>query len=340
MAHGSDGGGSIRTPSHCCGVFGFVPTQGRAPIAANGYGFPVEFVRQHVITRSVRDSAVMLDVIARRDFSPTTSCAADSFYNRIDNSPKILKIAFTINNPSGLPVSNDCVEAVLSVARCLEGFGHNLIDASPMYNWAPFVQSFVSNWHLFIAHAIDILETRTGLQATEEFIEAAQLEASERVRQTGPLDIASHLHTIYSAAEDFSAFFTDIDILLTPTSVKLASELGARRAGSFNENPEKWVFENIGTSTPHLMIVNASGQPAMSVPTHFSSEGLPVGVQLIARHNDEVTLLQIATILETAFPWRKRLLDLSKAKPSNPDIVPKSASSSFTSLSGPTPTIC
>jgi len=308
IAHGSDGGGSIRIPSHCCGVFGLMPTQVRTPIAANGYGFPIEFTRQHVITRSVRDSAAMLDVLARRDFSVLSGSGnPESFLARMGSTPRRLKIAFTAGNPSGEPVDAECSVAVRSVARCLADLGHEVVESAPRYDWQPFTQAFIANWYLFILHAIDTLEEMTGVTACEELIEPTQLEAREVARRLTPLDIAAQLRKVYSTAEDFAAFFLDLDILLTPTCVTPAVRLGKRRQDGFMKDPEKWTYENVGAFAPHLIIVNASGQPAMSMPTHATREGLPIGVQAIARHNDEATLLQLAAVLEAAFPWCERL---------------------------------
>lgn len=313
IAHGSDGGGSIRIPSHCCGVFGLMPTQLRTPMAANGYGFPIEFTRQHVITRSVRDSAAMLDVLARRDFSlPSEGGNPHSFLARMATSPRRLKIAFTAGNPSGERVDAECAEAVGSVARRLADLGHDVFESAPRYDWQPFTQAFIGNWHLFILHAIDTLEATTGLKASEELIEPTQLEAREVARRFTPFDIAAQLHKVYAAAEDFSAFFLDVDVLLTPTCVTPAIALGKRRQEGFMHDPEKWTYENVGAFAPHLIIVNAAGQPAMSVPTHVTREGMPVGVQAIARHNEEATLLQLAAALETALPWGERLSALGK----------------------------
>ena len=106
------------------------------------------------------------------------------------------------------------------------------------------------------------------------------------------------------------SFFLDVDVLLTPTCVTPAPELGGRPPNSFLEDRKKWAEENVGAFSPHLSIVNASGQPAASVPTHVSRGGLPVGVQVVARQNDERTLLQLAGALETAFPWREGLRKL------------------------------
>jgi amidase len=322
IAHGSDGGGSIRIPSHCCGVFGLMPTQVCTPIAANGYGFPIEFTRQHVISRTVRDSAAMLDVLARRDFStPSANRNPESFLARMAATPRRLKIAFTTGNPSGEPVDPECAETIGAVAMCLADLGHAVVEAVPRYDWQPFTQAFIANWYLFIMHAIDVLEAKTGLKASEELIEPTQLEAREVARRLSPFDIAAQLHKIYAAAEDFSSFFLDVDVLLTPTCVTPAIPLGKRRQDGFAKDPVKWTYENVGAFAPHLIIVNASGQPAMSVPTHITRDGLPVGVQVIARHNDEATLLQLAAVLEAEFPWRERLLRLGKDTNPEPDLA-------------------
>lgn len=313
MAHGSDGGGSIRIPSHCCGVFGLVPTQARTPYAANSFGAPIEFTRQHVITRSVRDSAVMLEILARRDFStPFGNENPESIHSRIARTPRRLRIAFTVDNPSGESVDPECAAAVASIAGYLSDCGHEVIETAPQYDWLPFTQAFMKNWFIFNLHAIHSIEKAIGSQASGDMIERAQLDAAAFAQRFAPIDIATNLHSIYSAAEQFSGFFLDVDVLLTPTCVIPAFHLGEVNRTGFAEDSEKWTNANIGALSPHLIIVNASGQPAISVPTHVTHEGLPVGVQAIARHNDETTLLQLATILESAFPWSPRLLALGK----------------------------
>jgi amidase len=306
VAHGSDGGGSIRIPSALCGAFGLMPTQWRTPSAAGGYGFPIEFTRQHVISRTVRDSAALLDCLGSPRFAGKLGAAGDGYLAALERPLRRLRVAFTVDNPSGGTIDPEARKAVQAVARVLGDLGHDVAETSPAYDWLPFSRDFIGNWYVFILHAISSLEAMTGKRAGPDLIEPGQLAAAAFARTLRPEDVAAQLFTIYTQAQAFSRFFIDFDILVTPTCVGPAPPLGRVTEGTFMDNPDEWVSHYVGELAPHLSIVNAAGQPAMSIPTHVTPDGLPVGVHLVGRHDDELTLLQIARAMEQALPWRSR----------------------------------
>jgi len=299
MAHGSDGAGSIRVPSSCCGLFGLKPSRGRMPEEAWE-----DLATNHVLTRSVRDSASMLDATsAPYSGNPNTLPSPNRpFLEEVGENPGNLKIAFFTKENLTHP---NCIAAVTDAANLCESLGHTVEEAQPNLNdeniWdhhsiiagismAASLDQIFFGWYQSGLAMADKLEPHTwnlalwGRQLTSTNLERAK--------------------AIHKAAEEtLLEFLTTYDLILTPTmgippaklgffdTVNLApGELGLRM---FNTIQFPWVY-------------NDTGLPAMSVPLYWSELGLPIGTQFMGRFGDEAALFRLAAQLEQARPWAGR----------------------------------
>lgn len=327
LASGGDGGGSIRIPASCCGLFGLKPTRGRTPAGPdaieNWQGCAIE----HVLTRSVRDSAAVLDATHGPDAGApyVAPPPARPFLDEVSAAPGKLRIAFTRQPLLPAPfVHPECVAAVEAAAKLCAELGHEVVEEHPPLDADAFARAFVM---------MIIGETGADLRAAERSL-------GRRVR-SGDVELGTHVLRLlgerYTAADFALAvrdlkmtgrvlapFFTRHDLLLTPTLARPPLEIGAitpkgaekalvttlTRMGSGAALQALGVLEKIASTAYGFAAFtapfNATGQPAMSVPLHWSEKGLPIGVQFVARLGEEATLLRLAAQLETARPWAHR----------------------------------
>lgn len=308
MAQAADGGGSIRTPAHCCGVFGLIPTRGRTATAANRFGGPIEFTRQHVITRSVRDCAAMLDELN----GPETGswyCLKPpqrSYLSELGRKPKPLRIAFSTSSPSGKPIHPDCVAAVYKAVQLCQDMGHSIEEKAPRYDWELFAHAFEDQWALNQKFGIEILEAKTGRVAGPDTLEQSTLLALQHARSLTQDRASTSLHQIYQIAHHTECFFNEWNIFISPTCLTPAPRLDELNGNAESLSLEQLFEHSFAGYVPFLPICNVSGQPAMSVPIHHTEDGLPVGVHCVARFGEEGTLMQLAAQLEEAAPWVHR----------------------------------
>lgn len=307
IAHANDGGGSIRIPAACCGVFGMKPTRMRTPSGPdNGdllWGLAVEFA----VSRSVRDSAALLDVISAPDpgaphFPPH---GAMSFTEALQRPRKGLKIAFSAKTPSGVPVDADCIEAVNDAAALCAALGHTVVEAAPVLDWEPYLEATLRMWNSFLAYAIDQTAAATGVPVGPETTELASLACWKDGRSLTASDMLAGLGVLNGVSRDFARFFGDYDVLLTPMLTKPPLPIGVLNQNAPMKDATQWgrqIFDYAAFTSQF----NATGQPAMSVPLHWNKAGLPIGVQFAGRFGDEATLFGLAGELEAARPWMGR----------------------------------
>ena len=326
MASGGDGGGSIRIPSSCCGIFGLKPTRGRTPagpiVGEHWQGAAIE----HVLTRSVRDSAAMLDAISGPDVGAPYWAAppARPFIEEIGSPPGRLRIAFTSKPLLGHIVHDDCKAALNDAANLLESLGHTLVEAEPPVDREKFNMAFLTmvcgEVHAELAEATELLGRKPKREEVELTTWALSLlggsiTAGEFVRAE---------HYLRSSSRRIAEFFEGYDLLLTPTlsvppfptgSLQPPAKeripiriLGALRAGNVLKlmGALEQAAEKIFDVIPYEPLFNVSGQPAMSVPLYWNRDNLPIGVHLVARYGDDATLFRIASQLEEARPWMNR----------------------------------
>jgi amidase len=305
MAHGNDGGGSLRIPASCCGLFGLKPTRARNPLGPDFGDVMSGLVVEHALTRSVRDSAALLDATAGPDVGDPY-CApppARPFLHEVGADPGRLRIAFTVGALTGTPVHPDCVAAVRDAAALCAGLGHDVVEAAPAVDAESVSQAFTT---LFLAgHAalVDGLARVTGRHPTPDQFEPPTWAMLEFGRQIGASTYLLAVHALQRAARDVARFFFDHDVWLTPTLGEPPVPLG-----TFDPAPENPLQGLIRVSAfmPFTPICNATGQPAMSVPLFWSADGLPIGTHFVGRFGDEATLFRLAAQLEQARPWAAR----------------------------------
>jgi Asp-tRNA(Asn)/Glu-tRNA(Gln) amidotransferase A subunit family amidase len=301
-AQGSDGGGSIRIPAACCGLFGLKPTRARIPVGPlvgeswGGLGVV------HALTRSVRDSAALLD--ATHGASPGDPyCApavSEPYLQALQRPPGRLRIALQRAPISGSPVDADCLAAVDDAARLLESLGHHVEPAQPPGDAALLGQAV---WALVATGVAGTLLRRAavlGRALREDDVEPITWRAVLHARTLSALDHAQALAAVHAQGRAMAGFHTRFDILLSPTLGQVPPPLGPQRM----DNPDAAEYgAALQRFSPFTAQQNISGQPSMTLPLHWMQDGLPVGVMCSAAFGREDLLLQLARQVEQARPW-------------------------------------
>jgi len=305
MAHANDGGGSIRIPASCCGIFGLKPTRARNPVGPDFGDIFSGLVIDHAVTRSVRDSAALLDAIAGPDVGDPywAPPPARPFLQEVGADPGRLRIAFTTKTAAGGAVHADCVSAVHDAAALCAGLGHEVVEVSPAVNGELVARSFMVLWSSGVAWTMDGIGLATRRALTREQFEPLTWALYEMGRQQSASSYLLSLSFLQRVARDIARFFLKYDVVLTPTLGEPPVPLGW-----FDSPPEDPLkgLRRAEAFVPFTPICNATGQPAMSVPLYWNADGLPVGVHFIGRSGDEATLFRLAAQLESARPWAGR----------------------------------
>ncbi len=314
-AHANDGGGSIRIPASCCGLVGLKPTRGRVPMGGSANEIANFLVAEGVVSRTVRDTAAILDVLsAPRRGTPTRPPAPSQPYaNLVGIDPGPLRIGVLADNPQDRgSLHPDCVAAVEATVALLAGLGHHLESACPVAWTDPeAVFRFSSVWAADCAASVDAWTAKLGRPLTEDDIEPLTWKLAEIGRGvSGPQFIATVSEAMSLARDAGQLWRLDpsepgdgLDIIVSPT---LAEPPLAH--GNFPGTRERPLdgFIRAGAFVPFTTQANVSGQPAVSLPMHWTADGLPVGIQLMANFGREDLLIQVAAQLETAAPWSDR----------------------------------
>jgi amidase len=332
-AHGNDGGGSLRIPASCCGAFALKASRGRVSWGPLHGPLLSGMATQGVLTRSVRDSAALLDVLAGA--CPGDPYAAPPparpFLSEVGAPPGRLRVAVTRRSLFARATHRDCAEAVERAALLLTELGHDVQEAHPDIAREPLIRAHLVAVAAQVAadlHRAAALVGR-GPRASELEPETATLAAAGRTLSAGALVCAEA--EMHRAARAMAAFHASYDVLVTPTLAQPPQRIGALALGPAERAalraaaalPVQRVFDALFDAfaprtfdvTGNTMLFNQTGQPAMSVPLHVSAEGLPVGVQVAARFGEEATLLRLAAQLEEARPWAGRLPPLLASGP-------------------------
>jgi amidase len=304
MAHGGDGGGSIRIPASACGIFGLKPTRARNPLGPDVGDLLSGLVVEHALTVSVRDSAALLDATSGPD-AGDPYCAPPPerpFLEETQRAPGRLRIAFAKTALTGVAVHSDCVAAVEDAARLCAELGHEIEEASPDLDMMTVLRAFTVLYAAGAARNIADVEQVAGAVNAEMF-EPLTWGLAEFGKQLTASEYLLALRHIQQASRHVARFFADHDIWLTPTLGEPPVPLGEFAATY--EDPLRG-FVRAGDFAPFTPLINATGQPAMSVPLFWNQAGLPIGTHFVGRFGDEATLLRLAAQLEEARPWRAR----------------------------------
>ena len=327
LAHGNDGGGSIRIPASCCGVFGFKPSRGRNPLGPDMGEAWQGLACDHVLTRSVRDSAAMLDATAGPDIGAPYYAPPPErpFLAEVEVDPGTLRIAFTAAPflPSD-KVHADCVRALEAAVALCRDLGHEVVEAKPTIDGEAFARAFMTMVCGETRAVIAEAEALSGRKATPREFEPITWALALLGERISAAEFAQAVHVLTQSSRQVGPFFADYDLLMTPTmaeppipngalSLKGAESwaldvLGAFRAGGVLRTFDAidLGIERVLGVIPFAPLFNATGQPAMSVPLHWSRAGLPIGIHFAGRYADEGTLFRLAGQLERAQPWFDR----------------------------------
>jgi amidase len=306
LAHANDGGGSIRIPASCCGLFGLKPTRGRNPLGPEYGDIMGGLVCEHAVTRSVRDSAALLDATSGPALGDPywAPLPARPFLHEVGADPGHLRIGFSTSAVTGVPVDPDCVRAVEEAARLCAELGHEVVEVTPSnLDGDEISAAFIDVWTAGQAWAMQHWSRRTARPVTAESFEPLTWAMYEMGLGRTSADYLSALEQLQRISRRVAAYFVDLDVWLTPTLAEPPLPLG-----SFDSPPDNPMFGLLRAAAfvPFTPIANITGQPAMSVPLHWNDAGLPIGTHFIGRFGDEAMLFRLAAQLEQARPWDAR----------------------------------
>jgi amidase len=305
MAHGGDGRGSIRIPASCCGLVGLKPTRDRNVDLPDGYDFAQGFVVEHVITRTVRDTAVMLDATGRPEpGSPYAAPAKERPYaEEILRSPGRLKIAWSSETANGRPVHPEVQAALEATAALLEKLGHEVVPQGLGIDqralWGAQNAFSGANFAAGLRRMIQDI----GRDPADDEFEPLTWASWKGGQRAGGMDAMADAQNLRVLARQALQLYETFDVFLTPTLSAPPPPIGylspvlnaprdiGRRNGEFFSFPG---------------VANMTGQPSLSLPLAWSAGGLPMGMMFTARYADEATLLRLAAQLEKEAPWKAR----------------------------------
>jgi amidase len=315
VGHAGDGGGSIRMPASACGLFGLKPTRGRVSMGPDLGEAWAGLVARHVVTRSVRDSAAILDAIAGEMPGDPYTAAPPSrpFAEEVGADPATLRIGLRTTTPGGIAATDDdCVAAAEDAGRLLESLGHSVEIAAPAaFDELELLVLFTSVMAAGVVWEIEGLAAILGREVTPADVERLTWAQYEMGRATSASDYLRAVNGAHAWTRRMATWWAppelggdEFDLLLTPTMAEPPVRLG--EIDSNSEEP----FEALTRATPFAAFTapfNVTGQPAMSVPLYWeASRDLPIGVQLVASHGREDVLFRVAAQLEAARPWHDR----------------------------------
>jgi amidase len=326
MASGGDGGGSIRIPASCCGLFGLKPTRGRTPTGPYFAEIWQGAVVEHVISRTVRDSAAMLDAVCAPDTGAPyiIQAPAQSYLEEIQQRPRRLRVAFDCRSPLGTPVHSEYIRAVEDTARLLEKMGHHVEEARPQIDGIALAKSYICMCCVEVAAEIEMMESFLAKKIKPSDMEPLTWTVGMIGRTISGVSFAKAKREWGQASRIMGRFHEIYDAYLTPTlaqppvkigelrpkgmelvALKFVDRLNLARLLTLSGLPDKLALESLA-KTPFTQLANLTGQPAMSVPLHWTSDGLPCGMHFMARFGDEATLFRLAAQLEKEKPWTNK----------------------------------
>jgi amidase len=306
LAHGNDGGGSIRIPASCCGLVGLKPSRGRVSWAPEWTEGAIGLPTDGCLSRTVLDTAVTLDLISgyepgdsylvpdpSRPFAETARAA----------DPGKLRIGFAIEAPNGVPVDPECEQAVKNAITLLEELGHEVVEAN-LPNDEGYVENFVKVWVGGTGDELHTFERWLGAPLDRSKIEPLTAQMEEIANGLSATDLLDAMDYLRRLSRLVLAFWTDHDVLITPTLAKPPIEIGALEPAE-GEPPIQMLL-NSANWVPFTPVFNVTGQPGISLPLHQSQDGLPIGVQFVGPAAGEEILIGLAAQLEQARPWADR----------------------------------
>jgi amidase len=323
LAGAADGGGSIRIPASCCGLFGLKPTRGRTPTGPEVGDIWRGFALEHVLTRSVRDSAAMLDLLAipEADAPYWAPPPRQSYLSEVTTPPCKLRVAFSGRPFLGKSIHADCRQGLQDTVKLLSELGHELVEDAPEIEQERFALAFMTMVAAETRADIERAADTAGVKLSYGDFEPGTSALAMLGQSMSAGAYAKALNYLMTAGRKVNHFFENYDMLLTPTVGQPPFKTGALQlAGierflirSIGRLKAAWVLDLLGIIKPaaektfgfipFTPVFNITGQPAMSVPLFWNDQGLPIGMHFAGRFGDEATLFRLAGQLERARPW-------------------------------------
>jgi amidase/6-aminohexanoate-cyclic-dimer hydrolase len=305
MAHASDGGGSIRIPASCCGLFGLKPTRGRVPMGPAQFEGWNGLSAHHALTITVRDSAALLDASSGVELGAPYYPPPQHrpFLHEVGADPGELRIALIADSPAGTPVDPECKKAATEAAKICEDLGHKVEEANWPVDAAILRGAFLTIVNVSVAKALDDAATPLGRLVTDKDVEPVTWAMAQQGRNISSAAYSRAISATHQIGFALAKFHQTYDVIINPTLGKPPVPLGVL---SLSPKDMREFTKEIAEFTPFTAVYNVTGQPSMSVPLHWTPDGLPVGVMFSARFGDEATLFRLAAQLEKAKPWAGR----------------------------------
>jgi amidase len=299
VAHGNDGGGSLRIPASCCGLVGLKPSRGRVsrgPDLGDSY-----LASDGVLTHSVAETAMLLDVLAGYEVGDATWAPrpVEPYTTSIRRDPGRLRIAMSAANSLDADVDPECLRGMRETGELLASLGHDVVEDTPSLPGKDTLRLFSRVFGPAVALGVAYGEQLAGRPSEDDEIEPLSRTLWELSRGMSSVEYLTALAQMQALARGVIAFFADYDVLLTPALAERPLPIG--ECNGLGDEPLR-DFARSGNFTPFTALFNVTGQPAISVPAGFGEDGLPTNAHLVAKPLGEDTLLQLAAQLETARP--------------------------------------
>jgi len=301
LAHGNDGGGSIRIPAACCGLAALKPARGRVSLGPDGgHSF---LVTDGVLTRTVADTAALLDVLAGYEPGDATWAppAAGPYAELALEDPGRLRVGLALNPPlEGAVLDPVCSRAARDAAALIESLGHNVEEITPPWSGLQLLSDFTRAFGPAVSLTTWIGGRMARREPTPDDVEPLTWALFERASRQDSLSLLAAESKLQSVARTIIAFLAPYDVVVTPALARRPVRIGEIHG----HGPDPWEhFQRSGYFTPYTAIVNVTGQPAIALPLYQGEDGLPTAVQLIGPPAQEEVILRLATQLEQAVPW-------------------------------------
>lgn len=328
MANGGDGGGSIRIPASCNGLVGLKPSRGLIPCGPDHGDSWWGFASEHVLTRTVRDTAAALDATAGPDAGCPYYLSPDSSYLGALSAPsakKRLRIAFSDHPLVGRSMDPECREGLKRTVQLLQDLGHELVEAAPTVSREEFLRAFVTMLAGETAAVLTLAARFLGRPLNRQEIEPETLALARLGQAINAEEVGIARLYFGQLTRSIGHWFADYDVLLTPTLARPPFPTAALQ-GTLPEKAQLAAFNSLPIAglvkssnllhkfsekhfdwIPNTPVFNVTGQPSISLPLHWSADGLPVGMMFTAPIGQDAMLLQLSAELEQAQPWFNRV---------------------------------
>jgi len=309
LAHANDGGGSIRIPAACCGLVGLKPTRGRNPLGPRFGDRLGGLVAEHVVSRSVRDTAAALDATAGPEIGDPYAAppAPGSYLAAIRKKPKRLRIAFSTTRLSGGAIDPECKAATEAAAKLCEKLGHHVEEGMPQVSTDDIGANFAPIWASGLTMTIDVVAEMAGKTPARGDFEGFTWSLYQYGKTISAAQYQLCWTNLHRLSRQVAAWQQPYDAWISPVLASPPMKIGTI---NLEETDLMKAWAPIGHYVPFTALQNITGQPAISLPLAWSKSGLPIGVQFVGRFGEEHLLLQLAAQIEKAEPWSKKRLGI------------------------------